>query len=57
MPTVEKLRCADYVIDTSGSLRETIEQTEKLYAALFQEAEIKRLAAKKRPAPTRRARR
>jgi len=57
MPTVEKLRCADYVIDTSGSLRETIEQTEKLYAALFQEAEIKRLAAKKRPAPNRRARR
>ena len=47
MPLAEKLRYADYVIDTSGSLRETIEQTEKVYAGLLQDAELKRLSKKR----------
>jgi dephospho-CoA kinase len=48
MPVGEKLKHADYVIDTSGSLEETVEQTERVYAALLQDAELKRLAAKSR---------
>jgi dephospho-CoA kinase len=47
MPVAEKLRHADYVIDTSGTLRETVEQTEKVYAGLLQDAELKRLSRKK----------
>lgn len=43
----EKLRHADYAIDTSGSVQDTVEQTERLYAALHQDAELKRLSAKK----------
>lgn len=39
MPVAEKLRHADYVIDASGSLQETIDQTERLHAALLQDAE------------------
>jgi dephospho-CoA kinase len=50
MTLEEKLRHADYVIDASGTLRETIEQAERVCAALFQDAEIKRLSAKKRTA-------
>jgi dephospho-CoA kinase len=45
----EKLRHADYVIEASGSLRETIEQTERVHAALLQDAELKGLSAKKPP--------
>lgn len=41
MPQKEKLRQADYAIDTTGSLAETVEQTERVYARLFQDAEIK----------------
>jgi dephospho-CoA kinase len=37
----EKLRHADYVIEASGSFMETIEQTERVYAALLQDAELK----------------
>lgn len=47
MPGEEKRRHADYVIEASGSLRETIEQTERVYAALLQDAELKGLSAKK----------
>lgn len=42
MPQEEKLRHADYAIDTNGSLPETIEQTERVYARLLQDAEFKR---------------
>lgn len=41
MPQEEKLRHADYAIDTTGSLAETVEQTERLYARLLQDAELK----------------
>ncbi len=55
MPGEEKLRHADYVIEASGSLRETIEQTERVYAALLQDAELKRLSAKKSSCRVRRS--
>jgi dephospho-CoA kinase len=41
MPREEKLRHADYAIDTTGSLAETIEQTERVCARLCQDAELK----------------
>jgi dephospho-CoA kinase len=47
MPGEEKRRHADYVIDASGSVLETIEQAERVYAALLQDAELKALSAKK----------
>ena len=56
MPLAKKLRYADHVIDTSGSLRETIEQTEKVYAGLLQDAELKRLSARSPSPPKKRAR-
>jgi len=34
----EKLKHADYTIDTSGTLAETIEQTERVYAQLVQDS-------------------
>ena len=40
MPQEEKLRHADYAIDTTGSLAETVEQTERVYARLLQDAEL-----------------
>ena len=40
MPRKEKLRHADYAIDTTGSLDETVEQTERVYAGLHQDAEL-----------------
>jgi dephospho-CoA kinase len=40
MPRKEKLRHADYAIDTTGSLAETVEQTEKVYAQLVRDAEL-----------------
>ncbi len=43
MPVGEKRRYADYVIDTSGSLAQTIVQTERTYAGLLQNYELKRL--------------
>ena len=42
MPQEEKLRHADYAVDTTGSLAETVEQTERLYARLLQDAEVNR---------------
>jgi len=42
LPQAEKLRHADYAIDTTGSLAETVEQTERVYARLLQDAELKR---------------
>jgi dephospho-CoA kinase len=42
MPQEEKLRHADYAIDTSDSLAETVEQTERVFAALVQDAVLMR---------------
>ena len=52
MPRKEKLRHADYSIDSTGSLDETVEQTARVYACLHQDAELhdslKRRAKQKR---------
>lgn len=45
MPRKEKLRYADYAIDTTGSLAETVEQTERVCARLHQDAELKRMGS------------
>jgi dephospho-CoA kinase len=37
----EKLKHADYTIETSRTLAETIEQTERVYAQLVQDSELK----------------
>jgi dephospho-CoA kinase len=41
MPPETKLKFADYIIDTSGSLRETLEQTEQVYRNLMIDYELK----------------
>lgn len=41
-PAAEKRRAAHYVIETSGTLAETIEQSERVYAALMRDYEDKR---------------
>ena len=41
MPQEEKLSFADYAIDTSGSLRETVEQTERIFRQLMQDYYLK----------------
>jgi dephospho-CoA kinase len=43
MPPEEKLEFADYKIDTSGSLRQTLEQAEKVYRNLIIDFELKSL--------------
>jgi dephospho-CoA kinase len=40
MPAREKRKHADYVIDASGSLAGTVEQTERVYAQLVRDAEL-----------------
>ncbi len=40
MPIREKLRRADYAVDTSGPLARTVEQIERLYARLVQDAQM-----------------
>ncbi len=40
MPLREKLRHADYVVDASGTLEGTIDETERVYAQLVRDAEI-----------------
>jgi dephospho-CoA kinase len=42
MPQEEKTRRADYVIDTSGTIAETIEQTERVHALLMLDCETER---------------
>ncbi|MHB8094054.1 MAG: dephospho-CoA kinase [Candidatus Aminicenantales bacterium] len=42
MPQEEKIRRADYVIDTSGTIAETIEQTERVHALLMLDGEYER---------------
>jgi dephospho-CoA kinase len=46
LPQSEKARRADYVIDTSGTMAETVEQVERLYAGLMQDASLKALGMK-----------
>lgn len=41
MPTDEKIKYADYIIDTSGSLRQTLDQAEKVYRNLMMDFELK----------------
>ncbi|MBE0460875.1 MAG: dephospho-CoA kinase [Candidatus Aminicenantes bacterium] len=41
MPSKEKLKYADYIIDTSDSIASTIEQTERLYRNLMMDYAIK----------------
>jgi dephospho-CoA kinase len=45
MPRKEKLRHADYAIDTTGPLAETVEQTEQVCVRLFQDADLKRMGS------------
>lgn len=41
LPRREKVDRADYVIDTSGSMAETLDQTERVYAMLVRDEELK----------------
>ncbi|MBC7364986.1 MAG: dephospho-CoA kinase [Candidatus Aminicenantes bacterium] len=43
LPDKKKKPYAHYLIDTSGSLEETIEQTERVYFRLYQEALLKKI--------------
>jgi len=49
MPVAKKLRKADYLIDTSGTLDETRRETECLYRCLLREYENKLRTSKRRP--------
>jgi len=42
MPDEEKFSYADYLIDTSGTLAETVEQTERVFLNLYQDALLKK---------------
>lgn len=42
MPVRQKLEYADYTVDTSGPLAETVEQAERLFAQLSQDALLKK---------------
>jgi dephospho-CoA kinase len=41
MPLDEKIKRADYIVDTSGSLRQTLEQAEQVYRNLVIDIELK----------------
>lgn len=43
LPDEKKMPFAHYLIDTSGSIEETIEQTERLYLRLYQDAMMKKI--------------
>ncbi len=47
-PARDRLARADYVIDSSGPLADTVEEAVRVYAALVQDEEIRRLAAVRR---------
>ena len=49
MQPQEKLKYADYIIDSSGSLQSTVEQTERIYRNLMMDNEIKDTTAKYKP--------
>lgn len=42
MPLREKLRYADYVVDASGTLAATVDETERVHAQLVRDAELKK---------------
>ncbi|MGB8959017.1 MAG: dephospho-CoA kinase [Candidatus Aminicenantales bacterium] len=42
MPPREKLRHADYVVDASGTVAATVDETERVYAQLVRDAELKK---------------
>ena len=42
-PLDKKIQLADYSIDTSGPLVETVEQTEELYLRLYHDSQLKKL--------------
>jgi dephospho-CoA kinase len=46
MQSQEKLKYADYIIDTSSSLQSTVEQTERVYRNLMMDNEMKNSIAK-----------
>lgn len=48
MPSEEKLKYADYIIDTSGPLEKTVEHTERLFRSLVLDYELKRDSTKSR---------
>jgi len=41
IPQKDKIKAADYVIDTSGNLRKTIEETERIYRYLLLDFQLK----------------
>jgi dephospho-CoA kinase len=45
MAPEDKLKYADYIIDTSGSLKNTVEQTERVYRNLIIDQEMKGVAS------------
>lgn len=45
LPIEEKLKYADYIIDASGTIEETIAQTERVYQSLLKDLEAKKLAS------------
>jgi dephospho-CoA kinase len=49
MQPQEKLKYADYTIDTSGSLQSTVEQTERIYRNLMIDYEMKDTIVKYKP--------
>ena len=49
MQPQEKLKYADYIIDTSSSLQSTVEQTERIYRNLMIDYEMKDTIAKYKP--------
>ena len=50
MPLREKLRHADYTVDTSGTLAATVDETERVFARLVLDAEQKRTGSNLRDA-------
>jgi dephospho-CoA kinase len=49
MQPQEKLKYADYIIDSSGSLQSTVEQTERIYRILMMDNEMKDTIPKYKP--------
>ncbi|MBM3311480.1 MAG: dephospho-CoA kinase [Candidatus Aminicenantes bacterium] len=49
MPSEDKLRYADYVVDASGSLERTLAQAEAVYAKLLEDAAAKKKGKRVRP--------
>lgn len=48
MDAEEKLKYADYVIDSSGSIEKTVEQTERVFRSLMLDCELKYKALKQK---------